>query len=315
MVLQSVKKTKRGVTLPPASLILCSIHYVYIEIDHKSGFCYGVVRAIQTAEQMLDAGELFSLGEIVHNDRELDRLKKKGLQVLSYDGLATLRDKKVLIRAHGEPPETYRTARDRRLTIVDCTCPVVLKLQERIKACYAELKTQNGQLLIFGKRGHAEVNGLIGQLGGDALVVENVAQLDAVDFSRPVRLFSQTTNSPQAFRALCEAVKARMHPGVSFEASNTICGQVAGRQPQLAAFAARHDVVLFVSGRKSSNGQVLFAACRSANPRSYLIEDAGEIEAGWFTACRSVGVCGATSTPKWLMEEVAATVANREDIP
>lgn len=264
---------------------------------------------------MLDAGELFSLGEIVHNDRELERLKKRGLQALSYDGLATLRDKKVLIRAHGEPPETYRTAHDRRLTLVDCTCPVVLKLQERIRACYAELKAQNGQLLIFGKRGHAEVNGLVGQLGGDALVVENAAQLDAVDFSRPVRLFSQTTNSPHEFQALCEAVKARMRPGVSFEAYNTICGQVAGRQPQLAAFAARHDVVLFVSGRKSSNGRALFAACRSANPRSYLIEDAGEIAAGWFAACRSVGVCGATSTPKWLMEEVAAAVANRDDIP
>jgi 4-hydroxy-3-methylbut-2-enyl diphosphate reductase len=286
---------------------------LFIEIDDKSGFCYGVIRAIQTAEQMLDAGELFSLGEIVHNDRELERLKKKGLQTLSYDGLATLHDKKVLIRAHGEPPETYRTACAQQLTIIDCTCPVVLKLQQRIKTCYSELKMQNGQLLIFGKRGHAEVNGLVGQLAGDALVIENETQLDTIDFLRPVRLFSQTTQSPHEFCALSETVKARMHPGVSFEAYNTICGQVAGRQPQLAAFAARHDVILFVSGRKSSNGKVLFAACQAANAHSYMIEDAGEIQAGWFTDCRSVGICGATSTPKWLMEEVAKAVLRIEN--
>jgi 4-hydroxy-3-methylbut-2-enyl diphosphate reductase len=287
---------------------------VFIEIDDKSGFCYGVIRAIRTAEEMLDAGELFSLGEIVHNDRELERLRKKGLQVLSYDALAVLHNKKVLIRAHGEPPETYRTAHARQLTVIDCTCPVVLKLQQRIKACYADLRAQHGQLIIFGKRGHAEVNGLIGQVEGDALVIENEAQLDAVDFSRPVRLFSQTTKSPCEFRALCAAVEARMYPGVSFEAFNTICGQVTGRRPQLEAFAARHDVILFVSGRKSSNGKVLFAACRAANTRSYMIEDAGEIQSAWFAACRSVGICGATSTPKWLMEKIAEELRENIDV-
>jgi 4-hydroxy-3-methylbut-2-enyl diphosphate reductase len=286
-----------------------------IEIDDKSGFCYGVIRAIQTAENTLDAGgELFSLGEIVHNDRELERLKKKGLQVVTPAGLPRLHRKKILIRAHGEPPETYRTAQEQHLDVVDCTCPVVLKLQQRIKASYAKVKARNGQLLIFGQRGHAEVNGLIGQVGGDALVVENEEQLEAVDFARPICFFAQTTKNPVEFQRLCATVRARLAEGVAFEAHNTICGQVAGRQPHLEAFARRHDVILFVSGRKSSNGRVLFDACRSANPRSYLIEDAGELQKEWLQHCRSVGVCGATSTPKWLMEQVADTVRILEEL-
>jgi 4-hydroxy-3-methylbut-2-enyl diphosphate reductase len=285
--------------------------FVTIEIDDKSGFCYGVIRAIQTAEKTLDAGgELFSLGEIVHNDKELERLKRKGLRVVSHSGVTALHNTKILIRAHGEPPETYAAARQQQLDVIDCTCPVVLKLQQRIKACYEKMKLHNGQLVIFGKRGHAEVNGLVGQVGGDALVIENEQQLPAVDFSRPVCLFSQTTKSPQEFERLCAAMKARMHAGITLETHNSICGQVADRQPHLENFAHRHDVILFVSGRKSSNGKVLFDACKAANPRSYFVEDAGEIQASWFDGCRSVGICGATSTPKWLMEQVAGKIRN-----
>ncbi|MDR1406193.1 MAG: 4-hydroxy-3-methylbut-2-enyl diphosphate reductase [Prevotellaceae bacterium] len=284
---------------------------VTIEIDDKSGFCYGVIRAIRTAEKTLDAGgALFSLGEIVHNDKELERLKRKGLHIVNHDGLQALKQAKILIRAHGEPPETYAAARQQQLDIIDCTCPVVLKLQQRIKACYGKMKTRHGQLVIFGKRGHAEVNGLVGQAGGDALVIENEEQLASVDFSRPVYLFSQTTKNPQEFERVCAAIKARMHRGVALETHNTICGQVAGRQPHLENFAHRHDVILFVSGRKSSNGKVLFDACKAANPRSYFVEDAGEVQPHWFDGCRSVGVCGATSTPKWLMEQVAERIKN-----
>ncbi|MDR3133146.1 MAG: 4-hydroxy-3-methylbut-2-enyl diphosphate reductase [Prevotellaceae bacterium] len=283
-----------------------------IEIDDKSGFCYGVIRAIQTAEKTLGAGgELFSLGEIVHNDKELERLKRKGLRVISHDGVTALRNVKLLIRAHGEPPETYAAARQQQLSVIDCTCPVVLKLQQRIKACYEKMKARQGQLVIFGKRGHAEVNGLVGQVGGDALVIENEQQLNAVDFSRPVCLFSQTTKSPQEFERLCAAMHARMQGGVALETHNTICRQVAGRQPHLENFAHRHDVILFVSGRKSSNGKVLFDACKAANPRSHFVEHAGELQSSWFAHCRSVGVCGATSTPKWLMEQVAEVVKLR----
>ena len=281
-----------------------------IEIDDKSGFCYGVIRAIQTAENTLNLyGELFSLGEIVHNDKELDRLKTKGLKVVEHTDLKTLQCKKILIRAHGEPPETYQITQLQQLDVIDCTCPVVLKLQERIKECYKKVKTQNGQLIIFGKRGHAEVNGLVGQVAGDALVIENEQQLDVVDFSRAIWLFAQTTKSPVEFQYLCETMKARMNPNVSFEAQNTICGQVSGRQPHLEQFAQKHDVIIFVSGSKSSNGKILFDACKATNSRSYFVEDASKLQTDWFKSCNSVGVCGATSTPKWLMEQVAEAVS------
>ncbi len=280
-----------------------------IEIDDKSGFCYGVIRAIRTAESTLaEQGELLSLGEIVHNDKELERLKQKGLCVVEQTDLAQLHNKQLLIRAHGEPPATYETAHRQHLEIIDCTCPVVLKLQQRIKECYEKVKAHSGQLIIFGKRGHAEVLGLVGQVNGDALVIENEAQLDAVDFARPIWLFAQTTKNPDEFRHLCDTMKARMLPGISFEAYNTICGQVSGRQPHLEQFAHKHDVIIFVSGRKSSNGKVLFDACKAANPRSYLVEGPAELQVEWFANCKSVGICGATSTPTWLMEQVAEAV-------
>jgi 4-hydroxy-3-methylbut-2-enyl diphosphate reductase len=281
-----------------------------VEIDAQSGFCYGVIRAIQTAEVTLATeGDLFSLGEIVHNDKELERLKQKGLKVLTHDEFRQLQQVKVLIRAHGEPPDTYLRAQQQHISIVDCTCPVVLKLQQRIKASHEKVQAQNGQLVIFGKHGHAEVNGLIGQVAGDAVVVENEQQLDKVDFSRPICLFAQTTKNPAEFTRLCHTMKRRMQSGIAFEACNTICGQVAGRQPHLEKFSREHDVIVFVSGRKSSNGKVLFEACQTANPRSYMVEDAGELQAEWFVPCGSAGICGATSTPKWLMEQVAEAVS------
>jgi len=285
-----------------------------VEVDEKSGFCYGVVKAIERAENWIEEnGRLHSLGSIVHNSTELERLSKKGLEIIDHKEMENLRESVVLIRAHGEPPSSYITARRNKLSLIDCTCPVVLKLQEKIKKEYARLKPVKGQLLIFGKRGHAEVNGLTGQVNGDAIVIESTEDLARVDFSRPVSIFSQTTKDPQEYARICGIISEKitesgLSPG-NFRHFNTICGQVSSRHPHLKKFAENHSVIIFVTGRESSNGKILFESCLSANKRSYSIESPAEIKREWFCDGDSVGVCGATSTPMWLLREVAREIS------
>jgi 4-hydroxy-3-methylbut-2-enyl diphosphate reductase len=285
-----------------------------IEVDSKSGFCNGVVKAIEEAEKYLDNhGELYSLGSIVHNNTELERLRNKGMKVIDHSRMNNIRDSVMIIRAHGEPPESYKVALRNNLSLIDCTCPVVIKLQARIREQYKKSKAVNGQLLIFGKRGHAEVNGLVGQVDGDALVIESAKDLDKIDFKRPIAIFSQTTKDPGEYENVCnligEKVKEAGFPPENFRHFNTICGQVSSRHPHLKKFAARHSVIIFVSGKESSNGKVLFESCKSVNNRSYSIERPEEIMENWFKPGDSVGVCGATSTPMWLLQEVAAYIS------
>lgn len=284
-----------------------------IDIDTHSGFCYGVVRAIEQAEKYLgEHRELHSLGSIVHNNIEISRLKEKGLKTINYDQMSTMKDSVVFIRAHGEPPSSYKIAKENNLKIIDCTCPVVLKLQERVKKNYRELKQIDGQLLIFGKNGHAEVNGLIGQVDGDAIIIEKQADIESIDFRRPIYIFSQTTKDPEQYKNLCSAIRERIvsvgGPIEKFRAFNTTCGQVSSRHPHLKEFSKNHSVIIFVSGKESSNGKILYEVCLAENPRSYKIENMNEIEASWFRDGDTVGVCGATSTPKWLLEKAAGHI-------
>ena len=273
-----------------------------LEIDPRSGFCNGVVRAVRQAENYLQFNDrLYSLGAIVHNSAELERLQKKGLAILSLDDVAALRDDVILVRAHGEPPETYALARRDNLQVIDCTCPVVLKLQERVRKTWQRLRPAGGQVVIFGKKGHAEVNGLVGQTDGEAIVIGDVNDLHGIDFSRPVALFSQTTKDPDEYREIAAHLRAKRPDA---EVYDTICRQVAQRHQSLVAFARRHDVILFVSGRESSNGKVLYELCRGVNPRTYRLENAGQIDFSWFREGDSVGICGATSTPQWQLEEI-----------
>lgn len=282
---------------------------ITIDIDRNSGFCFGVVNAINSAERELQKGcVLYSLGDIVHNSLEVERLKKMGLQTIGYDELPTLKYKTVLLRAHGEPPETYEIARRSHILVVDATCPVVLRLQRRIKKCYDELKGADAQLVIYGKRGHAEVNGLVGQTEGMALVIEKPDDLERLDFSKAIVLFSQTTKSLDGFLEIVKMIEGRMKPDVPFRYYDTICRQVANRLPKIKAFVSRHDWVYFVAGQKSSNGKMLFEECRKTNPNITFISDASEIKDPLPLNVHAVGVCGATSTPKWLMEEVAARI-------
>ena len=286
-----------------------------VEIDPGSGFCGGVIRAITRAEEDLSrSGRLYSLGAIVHNEAELSRLGKQGL--ITVKSLADIPEgESVLIRAHGEPPSTYEEASRRHLSVIDCSCPVVLQLQRSIREAYARLHQagRHGQVIIFGRVGHAEVLGLLGQVGGDALVVENAAMLEEalsagkINLSEETEIFSQTTKSPAEYADICEMLRAR---GARLTVHNTICAQVASRHQKLEAFAASHDVILFVAGKSSSNGKVLSDLCRRVNPRTYLVGCACELDLSWFTDGQSVGVCGATSTPKWLLEEVADHVRN-----
>lgn len=285
-----------------------------IEIDDKSGFCFGVVTAIAKAEEALAGGRrVASLGDIVHNRMEMKRLEDMGLETVDREQLASLRDRTVLIRAHGEPPETYETARRNGIELVDATCPVVARLQQRVRAAYEQMRSVGGQVVILGKRGHAEVVGLTGQTGGHALVIEGVEDLAQVDFDRPLCLLSQTTQSLSLFGAVRAAILERTKhlPSDWVVIRDTICRQVSNRNPHLKAFASGYDVVLFVSGRQSSNGKALYEACREANPRSYKIEHRGDIDLSWFGGCASVGICGATSTPKWLMEDIASWLRER----
>jgi len=275
-----------------------------IEIDPQSGFCHGVVRAVEQAENYLRfSRRLYSLGAIVHNSIELDRLKAKGLEILSLEDVAKLKDDVILIRAHGEPPATYALAKANRLQVIDCTCPVVLRLQERVAEIYDRISKDGGQVVIFGKNGHAEVNGLVGQTEGNAIVIGSQDEVDRIDFSRPVALFSQTTKDPSEFAAVAEAIREHTD---RVEVYDTICRQVANRHRGLSLFAGRHDVIIFVSGRESSNGKVLYELCHSCNPRSYWLEDEDGLDASWFNDGESVGICGATSTPKWQLENIKA---------
>ena len=276
-----------------------------IEIDSQSGFCFGVVTAIRKAEEELArGGTLYCLGDIVHNSDEVERLRKKGLETITHDDLESLKGVKVLLRAHGEPPQTYDVARRNNIDIIDATCPVVLRLQQRIKAQYDNSAAADTQIVIYGKLGHAEVNGLVGQTNGTAIVVENLDGLSQIDFSRSVALYSQTTKSLEGFNAMIEEIKRRMKPGVSFSYADTICRQVASRGEHLRDFAAGKDVVVFVAGTKSSNGRVLYGHCKDVNPHTYLISNESELRREWFVGAETIGVSGATSTPRWLMERV-----------
>ena len=283
-----------------------------IEIDNGSGFCFGVTTAIKKAEEELaNGGTLYCLGDIVHNGMEVERLHANGLVTINHDDMDKLRDVKVLLRAHGEPPETYALAERNNIDIIDATCPVVLQLQRRIKKVYTE--NPHPQIVIYGKRGHAEVLGLVGQTNGEALVIESVEEAAQIDFSRPVALFSQTTKPLEVFRQIVDYITAHMERVEDFRYFDTICRQVANRLPNIRAFASRHDVIVFVCGLKSSNGRVLHEACRKVNPRTYLVDTPEAIRPEWFEGARSVGICGATSTPKWLMERCAEVLKGARD--
>lgn len=277
-----------------------------IRIDEGSGFCHGVVTAIRKAEQELDSdGKLYCLGDIVHNSSEVERLGRRGLVTINHDDMRNLHKVKVLFRAHGEPPSTYSLARENGIEVIDATCPVVLMLQRRIKSAYDEIK-QNGadtKILIYGKSGHAEVNGLVAQTNGEAIVVQSVADLDQVDLDKDILLYSQTTQSLVGFSEMISEIERRKSKG-NFKYFDTICRQVANRVPTIRKFASSNEIVLFVSGRKSSNGRALYEECKDVNPRTYFVEQASEIEPMWIKDAESIGICGATSTPAWLMQEV-----------
>ncbi len=282
-----------------------------VEIDEKSGFCFGVVTAIRKAEDQLQAdGSLYCLGDIVHNSNEVERLQACGLKTITHDDLAQLHDVKVLLRAHGEPPTTYDIARRNNIRIIDATCPVVLKLQQRIKEAYDATRqsANRPQIVIYGQSGHAEVNGLVGQTCGEAIVVEDVAGLDVLDFSRDILLYSQTTKSIEGFNAIIAAIQSRLTDGARLTSYDTICRQVAGRVEHLRQFAAEHELIIFVAGTKSSNGKILYNHCRQVNPSSRLIADESQLQREWLSGVSSIGICGATSTPRRLMEQVRERV-------
>lgn len=282
---------------------------VKIEIDDCSGFCFGVVNAITKAEELLaEHGEVYCLGDIVHNRLEVQRLEQLGLRTIRHDQLSDLRGKNLLIRAHGEPPATYDITAKENIAVFDATCPVVAKLQNLVAQAYRQMQEQDGQVVILGKRGHAEVVGLTGHADGKAIVVEGFGDLDLIDFDRPIFLLSQTTQSLALFGELKDEILNRAKYTDKVIVRDTICRQVANREEHLREFAARFDTVIFVCGRKSSNGKVLFEVCKSENPRCHLIEDGSELREEWFTESRSVGICGATSTPHWLMEKAAKDV-------
>lgn len=287
-----------------------------IEIDNGSGFCFGVTTAIKKAEEELQkGGTLYCLGDIVHNGMEVERLHARGLVTIDHQQLRRLHNAKVLLRAHGEPPETYAIARRNNIEIIDATCPVVLQLQKRIKKQHennAETNDSERQIVIFGKNGHAEVLGLVGQTHSKAIVIEKFDDVKKLDFTRNIYLYSQTTKSLDEFHHIIDYIRDHISPGAEFKSFDTICRQVANRMPNIAAFAGRHDVVIFVAGRKSSNGKVLFKECLSVNPNSHQIESAAEIDMRWFNRAETVGICGATSTPKWLMEECREYIRKRE---
>lgn len=291
-----------------------------VTIDKNSGYCFGVEFAIKMAEdEMEDKEPLYCLGDIVHNDMEVKRLTEKGLVVIDREKLQGLSDCKVLIRAHGEPPETYKLAIENNIELIDASCPVVLKLQHRVKNAFDKMERENGQIVIYGKKGHAEVIGLTGQTLEKAIVVMEEADLVKIDYNRPVTLFSQTTKSTKGFYALSEKIEEKIKSTkgelteIDFNSNDSICRQVSNREPQLQRFSQENEVILFVSGKKSSNGMALYQVCLSENPRSYFIESEEEIELAWFEQAERIGICGATSTPMWLMEQVKFYVDGIEE--
>ncbi|WP_258098105.1 4-hydroxy-3-methylbut-2-enyl diphosphate reductase [Marinoscillum pacificum] len=292
-----------------------------VEIDPHSGYCFGVEFAIQMAEdEMSDGQELYCLGDIVHNAMEVNRLYAKGLRTIDREQLQELHDCKVLIRAHGEPPETYQIALENNIELIDASCPVVLKLQNRIKHSYDKTQEVDGQIVIYGKPGHAEVIGLTGQTNDEAIIVTSEEDLDKIDFSRPVVLYSQTTKCTKGFYTIKEQIEDRIKKAKGtltledFNANDSICRQVSNREPKMVEFSTKHDVILFVSGKKSSNGRALYNVCLENNPRSYFIESEEEIQLDWLNAADKIGICGATSTPRWLMEKVANFLTSQEQV-
>jgi 4-hydroxy-3-methylbut-2-enyl diphosphate reductase len=291
---------------------------MHITIDPHSGFCFGVVGAIAAAEEELErSGTLYCLGDIVHNSREVERLTQKGLRIIDHEQYRALHDCKVLIRAHGEPPETYRIALQNNIELIDASCAVVLRLQNNIRNGFEKVKAGVGQVVIFGKQGHAEVNGLVGQTGGKALIIGGEKDLDRIDYSGDILLYAQTTMNSELFDRLVEGIRQRIrnHGGegrLTFVPYNTVCRQVSGRTEQLERFAASHDVILFVSDPKSSNGTYLYETCKRTNPRSYFISGAAELKTEWFEGAETVGISGATSTPVWVMEEIQSAVSSQQ---
>lgn len=291
-----------------------------VTIDQNSGYCFGVEYAIQMAEDEMDhSNGLYCLGDIVHNDMEVQRLRARGMKVIEREDLKNLKNCRVLIRAHGEPPETYQLALKNNIELIDASCPVVLKLQNRIKNAYDRINKQQGQVIIYGKKGHAEVIGLSGQTGKNAIIVTDETDLDQIDFTKPSVLFSQTTKSTKGFYTIKSKIEERYRDANAadqcemFEAHDSICRQVSNREPQLQDFSRVHDVILFVSGKKSSNGKALFKVCADENERSYFIESETELNPDWFKTDDKVGICGATSTPMWLMEKVADSVQKMDE--
>lgn len=286
---------------------------MFVEIDEGSGFCFGVVYAIQMAEEELDkSGKLYCLGDIVHNNVEVERLKSKGLVTINHEQLKELKNCKVLLRAHGEPPGTYQIALRNNIQLIDASCPVVLRLQNKIKDGFDEITKIGGQVIIYGKKGHAEVNGLVGQAKGKAIVVEEIKDLDKVDFTKPINIFSQTTKSTEGFAAVIEEIKKRSkevnEDDIPLITNDTICRQVSNRGPKLQEFAKKHDVIIFVSGKKSSNGRMLYNICKEVNSSTYFVSNVEDIDESWFKESETVGICGATSTPRWLMEKIALEI-------
>jgi len=289
---------------------------IKITVDPKSGFCFGVVYAIEMAESILNKEDsLFCLGDIVHNNKEVDRLNKLGLEIIDHDQLKTLSDCKVLIRAHGEPPSTYEIALKNNIELLDASCPVVLKLQHQIKEGYETIRSINGQVIIYGKEGHAEVTGLVGQTNGEAIIVTTKDDLTKINFDKPIYIYSQTTKSPKAFQEIVNEIEKELKKlgkdaDLKFVVHDTLCRQVSSREPQLKMFASENDIIVFVSGTKSSNGKMLFLSCKEKNHNSYFVSDTSEIDRNWFRGASSVGICGATSTPRWLMDEVANYISD-----
>ena len=282
-----------------------------VTIDKNSGYCFGVEFAIQMAEDEMKEGDLYCLGDIVHNSMEVSRLNAKGLKIIDREELKDIKNAKVLIRAHGEPPETYQLAMDNNIELVDASCPVVLKLQNRVKLAYDRMCAVDGQIVIYGKTGHAEVIGLTGQTNNEAIIIMDDQDLDKIDFGRPVTLYSQTTKSTKGFYRIRHMIEERIKQvngefnEIDFSANDSICRQVSNREPQLQDFAKDQNVIVFVSGKKSSNGRALYSVCKQQNERSYFVENEQEIDISWFKEGDHIGICGATSTPMWLMEQVS----------
>ncbi len=289
-----------------------------ITIDKNSGFCFGVVNAIQAAENILKTrNHLYCLGDIVHNNMEVERLNKLGLEIINHEQFQNLKNVPVLIRAHGEPPSTYKTALQNNIELIDASCPVVLRLQNNVQQGYNNIKKQNGQVVIYGKPGHAEVSGLAGQTNNEAIIVSNNEDLKKIDITKPISLYSQTTKSMEGFNELIKEIKIKKEENNSkadFIINDTICRQVSHRAPQLKEFSRNHDIIIFASGKKSSNGKYLHGICKENNSNTYFVSSPQDIKKEWFTSNDSVGICGATSTPRWLMDEIATLIASFDSI-